>query len=385
MSEAAATTDDVLYVAPWRDGLAAVRSVGDDAHGLHLPLPASALARDDLLVTQVTALDAQQNAAFLAGIDGRALLLSAKDVPHEHDRTPPINRLLHEGERVLVQITRPARDGKGARATMKLSLTGFYWQFQPFGHGIALSRRAQQNTAHAAEDFALSPGGWLLRHSAAAVTRETLLREAETLHRRWQALQGEAAKTTPVRRFDPLPPLTALLLRAWESGPPARVVAHDWPCHAALKRLVDAHGLRVTLEAPDPASATVLNAALDEALSVGVPFAERGRLLIEPTAALTAIDIDAGGLNLPRLEVNLAAMDEAARQIGLRNLGGLIVLDCLDMARAAERQAVMERLKTGLARFAAQTQVLPVSPFGLLQVQRERRGLSVWEIVDGQG
>lgn len=134
-----------------------------------------------------------------------------------------------------------------------------------------------------------------------------------------------------------------------------------------------------------------LAAAIDAAQDKHVGLKGGGTLHIEPTAALTAIDIDSAGrtTNAGRklaLDVNLAAMPEIARQIRLRGLGGNIVIDCLYLRSQPDRKAVEGALKKALKPDPARIDLLPISRFGLIEMARQRTGRSVAEILtDGQG
>jgi Ribonuclease G/E len=131
--------------------------------------------------------------------------------------------------------------------------------------------------------------------------------------------------------------------------------------------------------------------AIDTALDTKVGLKGGGALRIEPTAALTAIDIDSAGrtANAGRrlaLDVNLAAMPEIARQIRLRGLGGNIVIDCLHLRSQPDRKAVEGALKKALKPDPARIDLLPISRFGLIEMARQRTGRSVAEILtDGEG
>ena len=134
-----------------------------------------------------------------------------------------------------------------------------------------------------------------------------------------------------------------------------------------------------------------IEAAIEAAQSRDVPLKGGGRLRIEPTAALTAIDIDSAGRtsNAGRklaLDVNLAAMPEIARQIRLRGLGGNIVIDCLHLRSQPDRKAVEGALKKALKPDPARIDVLPLSRFGLIEMARQRTGRAVAEVLEsGEG
>lgn len=131
-----------------------------------------------------------------------------------------------------------------------------------------------------------------------------------------------------------------------------------------------------------------ISAVVDSALSTHVAIAGGGALIVEPTAALTAIDIDSAGrsVNAGRmlaLDLNMAAMSEVARQIRLRGIGGNVVIDCLHLRAQPDRKAVEGALKRALKHDPARIDTQPISRFGLLELVRQRTGPSIAEIHNG--
>ncbi|MBI1237452.1 MAG: ribonuclease E/G [Alphaproteobacteria bacterium] len=134
-----------------------------------------------------------------------------------------------------------------------------------------------------------------------------------------------------------------------------------------------------------------ISAAIEAAMTSRIPIPGGGVLIIEPTSALTAIDIDSAGrtANAGRklaLDLNVAAMPEIARQLRLRGIGGNVVVDCLHLRSQPDRKAVEGALKRALKADPARIDVLPMSPFGLIELVRQRTGRSIAEVLNaGQG
>jgi len=134
-----------------------------------------------------------------------------------------------------------------------------------------------------------------------------------------------------------------------------------------------------------------ISTAIEAAMATRVPIPGGGALIIEPTSALTAIDIDSAGrtTNAGRklaLDLNVAAMPEIARQIRLRGIGGNVVMDCLHLRAQPDRKAVEGALKRALKADPARMDVLPMSPFGLIELVRQRTGRAIAEVLNaGQG
>lgn len=130
-----------------------------------------------------------------------------------------------------------------------------------------------------------------------------------------------------------------------------------------------------------------ISAAIEAAMTSRIPIPGGGALIIEPTSALTAIDIDSGGrtANAGRklaLDLNVAAMPEIARQLRLRGIGGNVVMDCLHLRAQPDRKAVEGALKRALKADPARIDVLPMSPFGLIELVRQRTGRSIAEVLN---
>ncbi|WP_109260109.1 ribonuclease E/G [Hyphobacterium indicum] len=133
-----------------------------------------------------------------------------------------------------------------------------------------------------------------------------------------------------------------------------------------------------------------ISAAIEAAMTSRIPIPGGGVLIIEPTSALTAIDIDSAGRTAKAgrklaLDLNVAAMPEIARQLRLRGIGGNVVVDCLHLRAQPDRKAVEGALKRALKADPARIDVLPMSPFGLIELVRQRTGRSIAEVInDGQ-
>jgi ribonuclease G len=341
------------------------------------------------------------DAAFVELGQGAAPgLLAARDaVPGDAAAVRPINRLVHEGERIIVQITRQALGDKGPRLSADIALPGRLVALTPRHPQARLSPRIApadsarlSAVAEALADDAAVPGGVVLRTRAQDAGKEEIIAEAHALARQWAVLETAAKQANgPVRLFDGGPAITRALA-AWSLDPAAIRIEgqalYNETC-AALEP-----GLAARCICHDGAAALFeeagVEAALEAALSPRVALEGGGWLMIEETEALVAIDVNTGGsvachgsAREAAVKTNLTAAREIARQLRLRNLGGLVVIDFLHLEAARERRALMAALRAALAGDRAPIRLSGLSQFGLVELTRRRTGQSLSRLLGG--
>ena len=324
-----------------------------------------------LFAARVTAVDVKLNAAFLdCGLERPALLV-AKDARAAAGQSArlPIRQLVREGERLLVQGVREAAGDKGARVTSDVKLFGYALVHSPVGE-VADGQQAGRRHAEALRQRAreLFPDGrFALRRHAAEVPDEALLAEAEELRARWRRLAAAAKQAKPGRLPEAETALQRLLRGLVDLGP-ATIEVADPALALELEKLAAASPtlppLWLAKLDPDEGAfaQTEVDQALEEALATEVPLPGGGRLLIEPTAAFVAIDVD------------LAAAAEIARQVRLRNLGGTIIVDFVDLPSRPERQRLEEALRKAFRHDPAPLEIHQMSSLGIVPLSRARRG-----------
>jgi ribonuclease E/ribonuclease G len=337
---------------------------------------------DALFVARVTTVDPKLNAAFLDAGSGHPGLIVAKDARAAAGAAErrPIKELLREGQSFVVQGLREAAGDKGPRFTSDVRLFGYALVHTPLTAGLEVSHQLGRRQADELRERgrALFPEGrFMLRRHAARVEDAALLAEAERLAARWRQIEAAARKARPGRLPEAESPLERLLRGLIELEPEAVAVA-DRNLASELERLIattpslPALDL-VRLDPGEPAFAQAgVDAALDVALATEVPLPRGGRLLIEPTAACVAIDVDGGG-RAP-LDVDLEAAAEIARQVRLRNLGGTILIDFVDLPTKPERQRLEDGLRKAFRHDPAPLEIHPMSSLGTVQISRARRG-----------
>jgi Rne/Rng family ribonuclease len=349
---------------------------------------AAAELRGDIVLGRVRKVDHDLGAAFVDCGFAADALLGARDARHlpGAGRDVPIERLVSEGQGVLVQVRQGPAAGKAPRVTSDIALVGPCLVYRPRRRGVALSARlgripgAAEQRERAQALFA--DAGVTLRRSAPVASDAELIAELARLRDRWARIEAAAGAAIPPARIhgmdDPLhrlllehiaPDLERIVVGDRASLVRARTWLAEWQPDM-VQRLASV---------PDPFEAAGAQEQLEEALQPSVPLAAGGSLIIQPTAALTAVDVNGGGRQA--LEANLAAAREIARQLRLRRIGGTVVVDFIDLPTRAARARVLAALREGVADDPAPVQVFPMSRFGLVELSRKRTGPSLAEML----
>lgn len=305
-------------------------------------------------------------------------------------RRLPIEECVSEGQVILVQVTKDAVKGKGARLTTNLSIPGRHLVLTPFQAGIGISRRIEEEEERerlrsVMEGIAGPESGFIVRTASRGVGEDELAADARYLRALWADLRAEAKSPGEVPRslyVDLDPVLRAL--RDQVNDEVSRVliddpVAYERACRFAARFMPEiADKIALYAERTPLFEAFHVEEAIDQALAAKVRLPSGGFLVIDTTEALTAIDVNTGryvGLKDQEetvLRTNLEAATEIARQLRLRNLGGMIIADFIDMELADNRERLYQHLSEALSADRAVTTVLPMSELGLVQMTRKR-------------
>jgi ribonuclease G len=298
-------------------------------------------------------------------------------------------RPLGVGDEILVQILREADGGKGHRATPSVTLPGWSLVLSPGSERCGVSQRivdaAERQRLRAILDELAPPGfGLIARTAAAGADRADLAAELELLMAQWAAIAERSRELrAPAIIHREQDPALAFLRDHLAQGL-SEVVAGDvdlpW-LEPAIAGIGGEHVPRLRRhEGPLPmVEAFRLDRALEEVLTPTAPLAGGGRLVIQSTEALVAIDVNSGrdveaaDLEETAYRTNLAAATEVARQIRLRDLAGLIVIDFIDMDDPAHRAEIDAALARALTLDRHKLRVVPLSEFCVVQITRQRR------------
>jgi ribonuclease G len=312
-------------------------------------------------------------------------------------RYPPIQDVVKKGQELVVQVSKEPISTKGPRVTANISLPGRFLVYMPGSDHVGVSRKIEEREerarlrALAREILPEGAGGLIVRTVGEELTQETFQRELNSLMGTWKQIQKRAKRgraPAPVHREAKL---TAGIIRDLFSQKVDSLTVDSRDVHAEVVKyleLVDPTLVeRVQLyEAPVPLfDALGIEKAIHEAFQRKVNLPSGGYIIIEPTEALVSIDVNTGrytGKKDPEktiLKTNLDAAKEIARQIRLRDTGGIIVCDFIDMESKQNRERVLQELRTHLARDRARTKAFQVSELGLIEMTRQRVRQSLYQ------
>ena len=338
-------------------------------------------------------LPGMQSAFIQIGLD-RAAFLHVADIWEQRQNAEPakpIERLLHEGEKLLVQVIKDPIGTKGARLSTQVSIAGRLLVYLPQEFHIGISQRIEDEAerAHLRERLQqlLPPdatGGFIIRTMAETATDKEMLSDIEYLRRIWGGIQEKAKiATAPALLYQDLN-LSLRVLRDIVNDDTDRILvdsretfhtlhafAQDYTrnflerlqLYSGERPLFDLYGIEEEIE---------------RALARRVPLKSGGYVIIDQTEALTTIDVNTGGFVGGRsfddtiFKTNLEAAHVIARQLRLRNLGGIIIVDFIDMENDAHRESVLTEFKKALSLDRTRITVSGFSSLGLVEMTRKR-------------
>lgn len=324
-----------------------------------------------------------------AGMEDLADLSAVRTILRRRpaDRVPIQDRL-QAGRDLLVQIDRDAIGSKGARVSCHVALPGRFLVHLPQTAIRAVSRRireaGERERLKTIVESIPMPGGFIVRTAGAGAGEEAFRADARWLADRWRRIEDEAGRgSAPAVIHQDLDLLLQLLRSAPREGFETIWVDREAEYSRAvdyLRNLDPAMAASVRLHTGDLPlfEAHGLDDVIERAMRPRVWLKSGGYLVIEPTEALVSIDVNTGkyvGGKHPEetiLKTNLEAAAEIGRQLRLRDLGGIIVVDFIDMQRSESRHQVTEALPAALKSDPARTRIGGLSEFGLLQMTRKR-------------
>ena len=326
-----------------------------------------------------------ERAAFLHVAD----IWEARELPA--DRPPSIERLLRQGDAVLVQVIKDPIGTKGARLSTQISLAVRMLVYLPQDAHIGVSQRIEDEADRVQLRDTLTrlipegePGGYIVRTSAEDACEADLRADIEYLRKRWLQIKDAAGKVPPETQLYQELSLGQRVLRDVVSDETTTVQIDSRETFVALQafatqyvpnvsaKLVHYHGERPMFELYQ------VDDEIEKALARRVELKSGGYLIIDQTEAMTTIDVNTGGFVGTRsfddtiFKTNLEAAQAMARQLRLRNLGGIIVLDFIDMVNPAHRDLVLAELRKALARDRTRMTVSQFTQLGLVEMTRKR-------------
>jgi ribonuclease G len=302
-----------------------------------------------------------------------------------------IRRLVNSGDDILVQVIKDPIGTKGARLTTFIALPSRYLVYLPRGEAIGVSARIEDEAERTRLKSLLGElvsagggGGYIVRTAAQGASPESLREDRSYLSRLWEHVRTRAAAAAAGTVVHEDLPLSLRVLRDELGRGVTRVLVDSAREHAHMQQFAAAFmpeaAPLIELYA-DPRPLFDLNGVEEEiakALERKVQLKSGGHLVIDQTEAMTTIDVNTGAYvghrNLEEtiFRTNLEASVSIARQLRLRNLGGIIIIDFIDMRDEPHRRAVLSALERALAGDRAQTHIVSLSPLGLVEMTRKR-------------
>ncbi|MDX5151081.1 MAG: ribonuclease G [Acidiferrobacterales bacterium] len=322
----------------------------------------------------------------------RTAFLHANDVRNDRPPGEPvsIDQLLHDGENILVQVIKDPMGTKGARLTTQITLAARYLVYLPYSSRIGISQKIEDDEVRERMRATIrsvvgeEEGGFILRTMAESAADTELKTDVIYLKRIWEDIQENRKTVGENRLIHEDLPLAIRALRDIAREDTEKIRIDSRETFQKAEEFVGKYvpEIRQTLEYyPGERPILDLYSVEDEiqrALLRKVPLKSGGYLIIDQTEAMTTIDVNTGAyvgkknLEETLLKTNLEATQAIARQLRLRNLGGIIIIDFIDMVEDDHRRLLMRSLEKALVRDRSKVQITEMSQLGLVELTRKR-------------
>lgn len=305
------------------------------------------------------------------------------------NRDCSIEDLLTEGQEILVQVAKSSIGTKGPRVTTHISLAGRYMVLMPTVDHIGISKRIENDTERSRlKELLLSMRknnfGYIFRTQAQGIDEETIKKEIDFLNKTWEDILARSQKMSATALVYQDLTVTFRAVRDLLANEADKLVIDSKEeydnVQNFLKKLMPDVNLSVELyQGREPIFDEYnIEGDVARALEKKVWLKSGGYIIIEQTEALVAIDVNTGryvgkhNFDETILKTNLEAVKEIAYQIRLRNIGGIIIIDFIDMKKEQHKEKVMKRMNEAMKKDKSQTNVLPLTELGLVQMTRKR-------------
>ncbi|MGQ0285609.1 ribonuclease G [Pasteurellaceae bacterium 22721_9_1] len=359
-------------------------------------------------VTRV--LPGMQSAFVDIGLEKAAFLHASDIVSHtecvdENEKkkfiVKDIGQLVHEGQDIVVQVVKDPLGTKGARLTTDITLPSRYLVFMPENSHVGVSQRIESEEErirlkNLVEPYCDELGGYIIRTASEGVSEEELKQDADFLKRVWRKVMERKGKYPTRSMIYGELALTQRILRDFIGQGIERIHIDSKLCFAQVKEFTEEFIPELTDKLEVYSGNQPLfdvygvEAAINTALDKRVNLKSGGYLIIEQTEAMTTIDINTGAFvgsrNLEEtiFNTNIEATRAIAQQLQLRNLGGIIIIDFIDMQSEEHRQRVLQSLEEALAKDPVKTNVNGFTQLGLVEMTRKRTRESLEHVLCGE-
>ena len=301
----------------------------------------------------------------------------------------PIEQQLHRGQEIIVQIAKEPMGTKGARLTSSISLPGRYLVYTPTSNHLGVSRRIASAEERARLREAVSEvrppqGGFIVRTACEGLSRRDIQRDIAFLTKTWNSIIKRSESSGPAAMLYSDLDVALRTVRDLFSSEVERLWCDDADTYSRIVQFIQTYSPRLRARAmlhqgQEPIFDKFnIEPQIERALDRKVWLKSGGYLVFDQAEALTAIDVNTGRFvgkhnqDETVLKTNLEAADEVVKQLRLRNIGGIIIVDFIDMSREPDRKKVSEALAQALRRDKARTSALKISELGLVQMTRKR-------------
>ncbi|NLN78300.1 MAG: Rne/Rng family ribonuclease [Armatimonadetes bacterium] len=352
---------------------------------------------------------AGMDAAFVdIGLERNAFLYVADVLPEMDDEFPSarkdttrhvkIKDVLKVGQEVLVQVVKGPRGTKGCRVSTRISLPGRYLVLMPEADNLGVSRKIESESERdrlkkIGDSIRPSGFGLIIRTEAEGRNDVELRKDLDFLLRMWSQIQEKSTRIPAPGLVHQDLSLIYKTIRDIFSSDISRMIMDSPVDYEKALELIDLISPKmrsrlILYDEPEPIfERYAVEAEIESLLRRKVWLKSGGHLAIDSTEALTTIDVNTGkfvgstSLSDTIVKTNLDAVTEIARQLRLRDIGGIIVLDFIDMANAKDRQKVVSALEKELRNDRTRTKISHISPLGLIEMTRKRTGETITELV----
>jgi ribonuclease G len=392
MASAALHEEILINVTPQETRVAVIQQ--GVAQELHIERSTSrGLVGNIYLGVVSRVLPGMQSAFINIGLDRAAFLHIADIWEHRSGgaEAKPIERILHDGQKLLVQVIKDPIGTKGARLSTQISIAGRLLVYLPQEAHIGISQRIEDEAERAQLRDRLQhllpeglSGGFIIRTMAESATDKEMLSDIEYLHRIWSGISEKAGVVAaPMPLYQDLN-LSLRVLRDVAGDATDRIIVDSRETFQRLREFAQEYtapfaerihhysGERPVFDLYG------IEDEIEKALARRVPLKSGGYLIIDQTEALTTVDVNTGGFVGGRsfddtiFKTNLEAAQVIARQLRLRNLGGIIIVDFIDMENDAHRDAVLNEFRKALAPDRTRVTVNGFTSLGLVEMTRKR-------------
>ena len=398
-----ATTEEILINVTPQERRVAVIEHGV-THELHIERTSARGLVGNICMGRVIRVLPGMQSAFIDIGGERAAFLHVADIwsgrQDGHGNPTPIERLLAEGQNLVVQVVKDPIGTKGARLSTQISMAGRFLVYLPQESHIGISQRIddEEERQHLREKLQqlLPPeekGGFIIRTMAETASDNELHCDVAYLRKLWHGIQERARDAAPLALLYQDLNLSLRVLRDFVHEDTARILIDSRETHQAMQefaaeftpnvvpRLEHYQGERPLFDLYG------VEDEIEKALARRVDLKSGGYLIIDQTEALTTVDVNTGGFVGGRsfddtiFKTNLEAAQAIARQLRLRNLGGIIIIDFIDMDSEEHRNAVLHEFRKALARDRTRMTVNGFTQLGLVEMTRKRTRESLTHVL----